>query len=157
ALFFATLSGCEVVLTDLPLSGLRAARTRAERDGLNDRCRVLSTDGAALPFADRAFDRIHHADVLCCMARKAELLRECRRVARDGARMEFSVISLKREPANDDERGVLEKSGPSYPDAGADYAVMLAESGWIVIERIDVTTEFVRCMDVLLQEFDARR
>src|SRR5215831_19965423 len=39
ALFLATLSGCDVVLTDLPLAGLRMARERAGHDGLSSRCR----------------------------------------------------------------------------------------------------------------------
>ena len=157
ALFLATLSGCDVVLTDLPLSGLRIARERAARDGVDSRCSVLAADGAALPFADHLFDRIHHADVLCCMDRKREMLRECRRVARGAARMEFSVISLAREPGGDDERRLLQQSGPPYPDAGGDYAVLLRESRWNLLERIDVTAEFVRCMDVLLEESHARR
>jgi len=157
ALFLATLSGCEVVLTDLPLSGLRIARQRAARDGLDGRCSVLAANGAALPFADDSFDRIHHADVLCCMERKREMLRECRRVARAGARMEFSIISLVREPASDDEKRLLQQSGPPYPEAGADYAVLLERTGWTLLERIDVTAEFVRCMQVLLEESDARR
>jgi len=157
ALFLATLSGCEVMLTDLPLSGLRIARQRAARDGLDGRCSVLAANGAALPFADDSFDRIHHADVLCCMERKREMLRECRRVARAGARMEFSVISLVREPASDDEKRLLQQSGPPYPEAGADYAVLLERTGWTLLERIDVTAEFVRCMQVLLEESDARR
>jgi len=157
ALFLATLSGCEVVLADLPLSGLRVARTRAASDGLSSRCRVLAADGAALPFPDRLFDRVHHADVLCCMERKGEMLHECRRVARPGARMEFSVISLARQPADDSELRLLQQSGPPYPDAKADYAVLLGEAGWGVIERIDVTSEFARCMDILLNELHARR
>lgn len=156
-LFLATLSGCDVVLTDLPLSGLRIARERAEQDGLSGCCSILAADGTALPFADHSFDRIHHADVLCCMGRKPEMLRECRRVARAGARMEFSVITLAREPAGDDERRLLKRSGPPHPDAGADYAVLLAESGWHVHERINVTAEFTRCIDVLLAESHARR
>ena len=155
ALFLATLSGCDVVLTDLPLSGLRIARERAARDGVDSRCSVLAADGAALPFADHSFDRIHHADVLCCMDRKREMLRECRRVASVAARMEFSVISLAREPDGDGER--LQRSGPPYPDAGADYAVLLEETRWTLLERIDVTAEFVRCMEVLLEESRARR
>jgi cyclopropane fatty-acyl-phospholipid synthase-like methyltransferase len=157
ALFVAKLTGCEVVITDLPLSGLRVARVRAVREGIEDRCSVLAADGAALPFADDSFDRMHHADVLCCMTNKREMLLECRRVGREGAQMEFSVITLSRAPAADDERRLLEKSGPPYPDAGADYAVLLAETGWDVRERFDVTAEFARCMDVLLEEFDARR
>lgn len=157
ALFLATLSGCDVVLTDLPLSGQRMARQRATRDGLSGRCRVLGTDGAALPFPDRLFDRAHHADVLCCMERKRELLHECRRVARPGARMEFSVISLVRKPSSDDERRLLQQSGPPYPDAEADYATLLSEAGWEVLERIDVTSEFARCIDILLVELHERR
>lgn len=157
ALWLATLSGCEVVLTDLPLSGLRIARTRAASDGLDARCSVLAADGAALPFADRLFDRIHHADVLCCMDRKREMLHECRRVVNERARMEFSVISLVRKPASEGERRLLRTSGPPYPDAGADYAVMLAEAGWNVQQRIDVTAEFARCMDVLLEASRLRR
>lgn len=157
ALFLATLSGCDVVLTDLPLSGLRIARERAARDGLDGRCSVLATDGAALPFADHSFERIHHADVLCCMDHKREMLRECGRVARAGACMEFSVIALAREPAGDDEQRLLQQSGPPYPDAGADYAALLEETCWTLVERIDVTAEFMRCMEVLIEESHARR
>jgi SAM-dependent methyltransferase len=157
ALFLATLSGCDIVVTDIPLSGLRVSRARAVSDGLGDRCIVLAADGAALPFADRTFDHIHHADVLCCTERKREILLECRRVARARAAMEFSVISLARTPTTDGERRLLEQSGPPYPDAGADYAMLLFETGWSALERIDVTTEFAHCMDVLLQEYDAQR
>ena len=156
-LLLASLSGCDVVLTDLPLSGLRIAHRRAGVDGLDRHCAVLAADATALPFADRSFDRIHHADVLCCMERKTQMLGECRRVARDAARMEFSVISLAREPATDDERALLQQSGPPHPDAGADYPVLLAQSRWSVLERIDVTAEFIRCMEVLLAESHARR
>jgi ubiquinone/menaquinone biosynthesis C-methylase UbiE len=157
ALFLAMLSGCDVALTDLPLSGLRIARERAARDGLDSRCSVLAADGATLPFADHSFDCIHHADVLCCMDRKREMLRECWRVARAAARMEFSVISLAREPDGDGERRLLQRSGPPYPDAGADYTILLEETHWTMHERIDVTAEFVRCMEVLLEESHARR
>jgi SAM-dependent methyltransferase len=124
---------------------------------MDGRCDVLAADGAALPFADHSFDRIHHADVLCCMDRKRDMLRECRRVARAGGRMEFSVISLVRGPEGDDEKRLLSLSGPPHPDAGGDYAVLLGEAGWEVLERIDVTAEFLRCMDVLLKESHTRR
>ena len=157
ALLLAALSGCHVVLTDLPLSGLRIARARAAKDGLTGRCSVLAANGAALPFPDRQFARIHHADVLCCMDRKREMLHECRRVTRPGARMEFSVISLARKPSSDGERRLLQQSGPPYPDAEAGYATLLAEVGWGVLERIDVTSEFARCMGVLLEESHTRR
>jgi SAM-dependent methyltransferase len=156
ALLLAAISGCHVVLTDLPLSGLRIARARAAKDGITERCSVLAADGAALPFRDYQFARIHHADVLCCMDRKREMLHECRRVARPSARMEFSVISLARKPTSDHERRLLQQSGPPYLDAEAGYAALLAEAGWGVLERIDVTAEFARCIDILLEESHAR-
>ena len=71
--------------------------------------------------------------------------------------MEFSVISLARQPAGEDELRLLQKSGPPHPDAEEDYAVLLRKAGWDVLERIDVTTEFARCMDILLEELHARR
>lgn len=157
ALFLARVSGCDVVLTDLPLSGLRIARERAAQDGLAGCCRVVAADGVALPFVAHSFDTIHHADVLCCMDHKREMLLECARVARAGARMEFSVISLAREPAGDEERWLLQQSGPPYPDPGVDYAGLLEETCWTLVERIDVTNEFTRCMEVLIDESHARR
>jgi len=156
-LFFAKECDCEVVLTDLPLSALRIARERADHDGIAAACSVVAASGAALPFADGCFDRVHHADVLCCMAAKREMLRECRRVARAGARMAFSVIALARTPSRDGERELLRQSGPSHPDAPGDYGTLLDEAGWTVLERTDATGEFVRCMDVLLRESQARR
>ena len=71
--------------------------------------------------------------------------------------MEFSVIRLVRAPADDEERQLLARSGPPYPDAGADYAALLSETGWTLLQRIDVTAEFARCMGVLIAESDARR
>ena len=158
ALLLAKLSGCDVVLTDLPLSGLRSAEARAARDGLSDRCHVLAASGVALPFPYGMFERLHHADVLCCLERKQEMLRECRRVARSGALMEFSVISLARQPSGDDERRLLQQSGPPYPDAEEGYTALLERAGWgALVERIDVTTEYAHCMGLLLEELDARR
>jgi SAM-dependent methyltransferase len=157
ALFLATLAGCDVVLIDVPLSGLRLAAARAASDGIAGRCTVLAADGAKLPFADAVFDRIHHADVLCCTERKFDLLNECRRVAREHARMEFSAISLARAPSGEDEHRLLAQSGPPHPDAGGDYATLLAMTGWGVAERTDVTPEFARCMSVLLALMQERR
>src|SRR5437762_7530171 len=96
-LYVAQLAGCDVALTDLPLVGLVKALERAARDGLTQRCSVVVADGAALPFVDASFDAISHSDVLCCMPTKLEMLQECRRVARSGSRMVFSVIAPARK------------------------------------------------------------
>jgi cyclopropane fatty-acyl-phospholipid synthase-like methyltransferase len=65
ALYLAARTGCDAVLTDLPLHGLAAARCRAERDELRHRCSILAAAGANLPFAAATFDAVSHADVLC--------------------------------------------------------------------------------------------
>ena len=119
-LYVAQLTGCEVALTDLPLVGLEIARERAARDGLMQRCTVLVADGAALPFADASFDAVSHSDVLCCMPTKLEMLQECRRVARSGSRMVFSVIA----PAvslSEAERQRAIASGPEIVDVPEGY------------------------------------
>ena len=63
-LYLAKKTGCEVVLTDLPIEGLRAASTRAR----NERIRALGTTVCSarhLPFRDRSFDALCHTDVMC--------------------------------------------------------------------------------------------
>lgn len=65
ALYLAARTGCAAVLTDLPIDGLAAARSRTRREGLQDRCAVVAAAGADLPFAPGAFDAVGHADVLC--------------------------------------------------------------------------------------------
>jgi cyclopropane fatty-acyl-phospholipid synthase-like methyltransferase len=63
-LYLAKRSGCEVVLADQPIEGLRIALARAERE----RLRLLACVAASardLPFRPESFDAIVHTDVLC--------------------------------------------------------------------------------------------
>jgi len=78
-LYLAQLTGCDVVLVDLPLVALRIALARATDDGLSERCEAVAADGAALPFLDGSFDALSHSDVLCCAPDKLAILRACRR------------------------------------------------------------------------------
>src|SRR5262249_5839592 len=93
-LYLAQLTGCDVVMVDLPLAALRIARERAETDGLVRQCDAVVADGAALPFMDASFDALTHSDVLCCTPDKLGVLQTCRRVARDDSTMVFTVIAL---------------------------------------------------------------
>ena len=65
ALYLAQKAGCSVVGTDLPLSALRKARARAERERLGDHAATVVASGGTLPFRRRSFDAIVHTDVLC--------------------------------------------------------------------------------------------
>jgi SAM-dependent methyltransferase len=153
-LYLARQSGCDVVLTDIPMSGLILALERAACDGVGERCAVTVADGAALPFRAGSFDALSHSDVLCCMPAKLALLQECRRVALPGARMVFSVIA----PAaglSENERQLAIQSGPEFVDLDGDYGLLLDGSGWGVVRQIDVTAQFAQSIRTSLQVMSA--
>ncbi len=139
-LFLAERSGCTVVLADLPLNALAKARQRARSDGLDGRVGGLVGSGVTLPFRGASFEAIGHSDVLCCLPEKLEMLCECRRLVRDGAPMLFSVIALAPGLTEPDRRRALE-AGPPFVEAPDDYADLLAQSGWQLVERLDSTPE----------------
>ncbi|MEJ7669692.1 MAG: class I SAM-dependent methyltransferase [Casimicrobiaceae bacterium] len=154
-LYLAQLTGCDVVVVDLPLAALRIALERATADSLSQRCEVVAADGAALPFKDASFDALSHSDVLCCMPDKLGVLRACRRVARDGARTVFTVIAPAPSLA-DSERRIAIASGPTFVDTPDDYAVLLDQSGGCLQERTDLTAEFLQSMRTELEGMQAR-
>ncbi|HXK39694.1 MAG TPA: class I SAM-dependent methyltransferase [Candidatus Paceibacterota bacterium] len=63
-LYLARKTGCEVVVTDLPIEGLRRAVTRSEQEHVRMLGAVVSS-ARWLPFGDRSFDALCHTDVLC--------------------------------------------------------------------------------------------
>jgi ubiquinone/menaquinone biosynthesis C-methylase UbiE len=142
-LYLAQVTGCDVVLTDVPVVGLQIALERAAADGSGERCRAVVADGAKLPFRESSFDALSHSDVLCCMPAKLAMLQACRRVARTGARMVFSVIALAPSLSASERQAAIE-SGPEFVDVDGDYALLLEQSGWRVQERIDVTAEIAK-------------
>ena len=154
SLYLARISGCDVTVSDIPMSGLRAAMARASTDGLGARCLVVAADGARLPFADGSFDAVSHSDVLCCMPEKQAMLRECRRVARDGARMAFSVIAVAQLIEGAQRRVALD-SGPAFVES-EDYAILLERSGWRLLERDDISSDFAGALKARIDGIDAR-
>lgn len=64
-LYLAASTGCSVVLSDLPLTGLLLARDRARAEGITDRVAGCVATASALPFAPQTFDAVVHSDVLC--------------------------------------------------------------------------------------------
>ncbi|MDR0342695.1 MAG: methyltransferase domain-containing protein [Nocardiopsaceae bacterium] len=64
-LYLAAATGCQVVLADVPIEGLRAAAGRARREGLTGRAGLLAASARALPLAPATFDAVVHTDVLC--------------------------------------------------------------------------------------------
>ena len=63
-LHLASRTGCDVVVTDLSLPGMRRAWERICNDGLTSSSAVVAT-ARHLPFRAESFDAIVHTDVLC--------------------------------------------------------------------------------------------
>ncbi len=140
-LYLAKRTGCDVALVALPPEGLRAARERADADGLGDRCRIALADGAALPFRDGWFDAVYHSDVLCCLIEKQAVLESCRRVIKATGRMAFSVIFIAPGLSEADYR-IAAKGGPTFIETDTDYPAMLERTGWQITARADLTAEY---------------
>jgi len=151
-LFLAKTSGSHVTLVDLPSNALRQAQERAYDDGVDDRVNVVQASGTAMPFDDGKFDSISHSDVLCCLPEKIEMLKECRRVASDDANMHFSVIAVAQGLRKADQDRAVD-AGPPFVDAAGDYADLLSQSGWQLVERVDVTGEHKRSLSSLVDAF----
>lgn len=64
ALYLAGTTGCEVVVTDLPIEGLRTARRRAGAENVA-LIGAIAASARDLPFRPHSFDAITHADALC--------------------------------------------------------------------------------------------
>ena len=141
ALYLAAITGCDATLTDVPGEALRLASERAARDALDDRTRFAVASGAALPFGPESFDAVSHSDVLCCLPHKRETLDECRRVAREGATMVFTVISIA--PGLDAaSHSIAVDSGPPFVESECGYPELLDRFGWSIDARVDVTPDY---------------
>jgi SAM-dependent methyltransferase len=120
---------------------LRIAAQRAAADRLSCTVWALVCDGAAMPFANAAFDAIEHSDVLCCLEAKTSVLSECRRVARAASRMVFSVISIAPSLSRAAHARTV-AAGPPFKGVCTAYGAMLAKAGWEMHERVDLTAAY---------------
>ena len=64
-LYLAARSGCQTVLSDVPVEGLREALARADSEGLAGRVAAAASSARGLPFRAGSFDAVVHTDVLC--------------------------------------------------------------------------------------------
>jgi len=154
-LYLARRSGCDVTLADLPVDGLQAAKQRAAGDGLTGAKWFVACDGASLPFANRSFDAIQHADVLCCLTAKRDVLAECRRVIGDAATMIFTVISVTPGLGREDHDRAM-AAGPPFKADSRLYPELMAQTGWRSMETIDLTAQYARSVRQMLDEEEAR-
>jgi SAM-dependent methyltransferase len=152
--YLAGLTGCDVTLLDIPVNSLNYAMQRAVEDRIEGRCQAVAASGAALPFATSTFDAIGHSDVLCCLLEKLEMLKECRRVARDGGKMLFYVIA----PPSGLTGVELDEAceiGPPFVGVPDDYEELLAKSAWKITSKSDLTNDYLLALQRLAEGLQA--
>ncbi|MDJ0897143.1 MAG: methyltransferase domain-containing protein [Alphaproteobacteria bacterium] len=149
-LYFAAKSACDVVLVDLPETGLRIAEQRAARQGLSHLVSALVGDAAELSFADRCFDAVSHSDLLCCLVQKRSVLESCRRVIRPQGRMAFTVIAISPNLTTEQRRRAI-AAGPEFIESETDYPTLLAETGWTITDHQDLTAAYAAACDRQIQ------
>jgi cyclopropane fatty-acyl-phospholipid synthase-like methyltransferase len=149
-LYMAKTSGCEVILLDLPFAGLRIASQRAANELIPGLCSAVVGDAALLPFPATSFDAISHSDLLCCLRQKRTVLEGCREAIRDLGRMVFTVISIAPDlPATQYRRAVMD--GPEFVESETDYVTLLGETGWLIVDRRDITLDYATTCSRQLQ------
>jgi ubiquinone/menaquinone biosynthesis C-methylase UbiE len=153
-LYLALKSGCDVTLADIPLEGLRIAARRATADEPHGAAWIVASDGARLPFKDRAFDAIEHSDVLCCLEAKTTVLSECRRVVGFTGKMIFSVISIAPALSGADNRRAA-AAGPPFKAVTTDYPGMIERAGWKLLRHDDRTAPYLGAIQRRIGEEEA--
>jgi phosphoethanolamine N-methyltransferase len=155
-LYMAETSGCDVVLVDLPLAGLRIAAERAGKDRIPGTCWTVLADAAMLPFPDGSFDVVSHSDLLCCLKQKCAVLKACRGVIRNDGRMVFTVISIAPGLSPEKYRRAVE-NGPEFIESEADYPTLLGQTGWAIVDRQNITLDYAASCRRQLQADEERK
>lgn len=153
-IYMASQTGCDVTLLDIPVNSLRRGHQRASEEQVVGLCRSVAASGSALPFTSASFEAIGHSDVLCCLPDKLAMLQECRRVAKDGARMLFYVIA----PVAGLSKPRLHKAcevGPPFVDVAGDYGELLEHTGWQIMAREDLTEDYLQAVQRLADGLEA--
>jgi cyclopropane fatty-acyl-phospholipid synthase-like methyltransferase len=141
-LYLARETGCAVVVIDVPIDGLAVAARRARREGIADRAWAAAASGASLPMRADSFDAVVHADVLCCLRPKLDMLRATRAVLRPGGRTACSVIFPTPGLPEAQARRAMD-AGPPECEVPGTYRDLLRSAGFVEIEERDVTAEYL--------------
>jgi cyclopropane fatty-acyl-phospholipid synthase-like methyltransferase len=141
-LYLTLRTGCQAVLTDQPVEGLKHAVARAQHDHITERTSVVAATAQALPFQLGSFDAVVHTDVLCCLRPKLTMLTATRRLLRPGGRTAFFTIHLPPHLSPAERRRAIEVGPPAVDSRGPDYMSLLRSAGFVEVEQIDVTAAY---------------
>jgi ubiquinone/menaquinone biosynthesis C-methylase UbiE len=157
ARFLAHRFGVRVTGVDLTHSRCAAGARLTTLVRLGPLVRLLRADAQVLPFRARAFDAAVSQEGLLHVPDKAEVLRECARVLKLGARLAFSDW-VARPRLEDNERRRLEEWMAAVTLQSIDgYRELLARAGFARVEAEDLSTEWIGILGERLRMYRALR
>jgi sarcosine/dimethylglycine N-methyltransferase len=157
ARFLAHRFGVRVTGVDLTHSRCAAGARLTTLVRLGPLVRLLRADAQVLPFRARAFDAAVSQEGLLHVPDKAEVLRECARVLKLGARLAFSDW-VTRPRLEDNERRRLEEWMAAVTLQSIDgYRELLARAGFARVEAEDLSTEWIGILGERLRMYRALR
>jgi ubiquinone/menaquinone biosynthesis C-methylase UbiE len=150
ALHFAATIGCSVTGIDANAYGIRAGQHSAQAQGLGGRVRFIEHDaGTPLSFsADSSgnnsaetFDAAYSNDAFCHIPNRLQLLRECRRVMKQGARLVFSDALVVNGPITNEEIAARSSIGYYIFVPRGENEKLIEEAGFRIVEARDTTQQ----------------
>jgi RimJ/RimL family protein N-acetyltransferase/ubiquinone/menaquinone biosynthesis C-methylase UbiE len=146
ALHFAKAIGCGVTGIDTNANGIHAAQISAQSQALHGRVNFLLHDaGTPLPFsgtaADGIFDAVLSNDAFCYIPNRLQLLRECRRVMKPGARLVFSDALVVNGALTNEEIAARSSIGYYIFVPRGENERLIEEAGFTVIDALDTTQQ----------------
>jgi SAM-dependent methyltransferase len=150
ALHFAATIDCSVTRIDTNSHGIHAAQHSVQAQGLADRVRFIEHDtGTPLPFSAissanvsaETFDAVYSNDAFCHIPNRVQLLRECRRVMKPGARLAFSDALVVNGAITNEEIAVRSSIGYYIFIPRGENERLIQEAGLSFVQAIDTTQQ----------------
>jgi SAM-dependent methyltransferase len=144
ALHFAATIGCSVTGIDANAHAIHAAQSAAHAKELAKQVHFLLHDaGTPLPFSETAaggtFDAVYSNDAFCHIPNRLQLLRECRRVMKAGARLLFSDALVVNGVLTNEEIAARSSIGYYLFVPRGENERLIQEAGLSVVEVLDTT------------------
>ena len=134
------LLGARVTGVDINEHGVRNSAALAQARGLADRVEFRTVDASRpLPYAEASFDAVISNDAMCHIRDRATVLRDWRRVLRDGGRALFTDAMVLTGLVSHEELAVRSSIGFYLFVPPGENERLLEEAGLTVLEVEDVT------------------
>ena len=145
ALHLAETTGASVVGVDVLEEGIAAATAQAKARGLDEQATFVRADaGEGLPFENERFDAVLSVDAMCHLPNRLGVLGEWHRVTRPGARVLFTDPTIVTGLVTGAEILARSSIGVYVFSAGAANEQLLADAGFELLRREDLTENMAR-------------